>query len=121
MTFEELVVRDKPQLPTDHPFYYLESELKEKLLPKKHIHDAEHDKMLLKWGCKVEHTSKLTIKIDDAGIAYADRMYHILLHLRFWKDEGEHMDYVNRFEQESGLNLDEVELPKPSSKGESVY
>ena len=90
-------------------------------LKKKDYHDKEHEIMLERWGCKPEHTSKLTIRKDENGTAFADRMYHILLHLRYWKETNQHMEHVEEFESKFNINLDELTLPKPSDAGSSAY
>lgn len=119
------MVKDVPQLPVDHSLYWMEHAIKAVILKKKDIHDAEHEDMLVDWGCKPEHTSKLTIRFDEENVAFADRLYHIMLHLRYWKDNPERFEdrqeYVSRFEDETKFNLDELTLPNPKSRGESVY
>jgi hypothetical protein len=121
MYFEDIATRDLPQLPLDHKFHYLEDELKRNILPKKDVHDKEHEDQLKHWGCDPSHSSKLTIRFDEDGVAFADRMYHIALHLKYWKEKGKHTELVERFEKESGHNLDDLTAPNPSTKGESVY
>jgi len=124
MYFEDISTKDLPALPLKHKFRWLEDALKsETPLKKKDVHDAEHEAQLIKWGCNPEHSSKLTIRFDDKGVAFADRMYHICLHLKYWKEEGIEglMPYVERFEKESGYNLDDLTLPNPTSKGEEIY
>lgn len=124
MYFEDIATRDLPQLPLDHPYFYMEDIIKKETpLKKKDYHDAEHERMLIKWGSKPEHTSKLTIRHDKDGVPFADRMYHIVLHLRYWKEEGmeDRMQYVERFEKESGYNLDDLTLPSPSAEGQGIY
>lgn len=122
MYFEDIKTKDLPALPIDHKFRWLEDYIKgESHLSKKDVHDKEHEDQLIKWGCKPEHTSKLTIRFDENGQAFADRMYHICLHLKHWKEENMLMEHVERFEKESGYNLDDLTLPNPNSKGESAY
>lgn len=118
MYFEDIAV-DAANLPTDHKFYYLEDVLKRDLLPKKDQHDKEHEDQLVHWGCDPKHTSKLTIREKD-GKFISDRMYHIALHLKYWKEQNKNMDVVNKFEQESGHNLDDLTKPSPSSKGDTL-
>lgn len=124
MYFEEIATRDIPQLLPSNPFFWLEQAIKKETpLKNKQVHDQEHIDMLKSYGCKPEHTSKLTIRFDGDGVAFADRMYHILLHLRFWKDTNnkELFPFADRFETQSGLNLDDLTLPSPTTKGESIY
>jgi hypothetical protein len=124
MYFEDIATKDLPALPIDHEYRWLEDYVKKEChLSKKPAHDKEHEAQLIKWGCKPEHISKLTIRFDEKGQAFADRMYHICLHLKYWKEENiEHlMPVVERFEKQSGYNLDELTLPSPKAKGESVY
>lgn len=127
MYLEEHTVRDLPQLPVSHPFYWLEGQIKSpKLgLGKKPAHDAEHEEQLKYWGCDPKHTSKLTIRKDDDGVFFADRLYHIMLHLLYWKlteDKDEaRQEAWQRFEAESNFKLEELTLPKPSDKGHEAY
>jgi hypothetical protein len=124
MYFEDIATRDLPALPIDHKFRWLEDAVKSELhLKKKDIHDAEHEAQLKHWGCDPAHTSKLTIRFDKDGVAFADRMYHICLHLKYAKEmKNPNMtEIIERFEKESGYNLDDLTLPNPGAKGESVY
>lgn len=128
MYFEQEIVKDVPNLPSDHKYYWLEDLLKSAAsglgLNKKHLHDEEHKRQLIHWGCKPEHTSKLTIRKDEEGNYFADRLYHCMLHLKFWKEtneQGARKEAYERFEAESGFNLDDLTLPEPSAQGESVY
>lgn len=130
MYLEEETVKDMPQLPKGHKFHYMESLFKTAAsnlgLNKKDAHDAEHEEQLVYWGCKPEHTSKLTIRKDDDGNFFADRLYHIMLHLRYWKETSEkqnqeRVELAKRFEAESGFNLDDLTLPKPSDTGSAAY
>lgn len=122
MTYDELVVKDVPNLPVDHPFYYLEDFLKRDTpLKKKEVHDKEHEDMLVKWGYNPEQTSRLTIRTDENGTAFTDRLYHIVLHLKYWKEEGLFLEATERFEKESGLVLEEIPLPERSGEATSAY
>jgi hypothetical protein len=130
MYLDEHTVKDMPQLPVGHAFHYLEKALKSKEfglgLNKKDLHDVEHEEQLIHWGCKPEHTSKLTIRKDENGEFFADRLYHIMLHMKYWKETADkqseaRMEITNRFEAESGFNLDDLTLPNPTAKGESAY
>lgn len=130
MYLEEYTVKDASQLPVDHKFYYLEGALKRADsgigLNKKDIHDKEHETQLIHWGCKPEQTSKLSIRKDEEGNYFSDRLYHIMLHLKYWKEtesvqNQERIETYKRFEVESGFNLDNLTLPKPSETGSAAY
>ena len=128
MYFEEQTVRDLPQLKPDHDYHWLEKDIKSAEsglgLNKKDIHDAEHEKQLIHWGCKPTHSSKLSIRQDDDGVFFSDRLYHIMLHLRYWKEtnaEGPRKEAWQKFEEQSNFNLDNLTLPSPSSQGEDIY
>lgn len=114
MTLEELIVKDSPNLPAGHPVHYLENVIKREALPKKADHDAEHVDMLLHWNIGDNHdqAGKLTIRNDSEGNPYVDRMWHIALHLRFWKEKGIRSEHVDKFEKETGIDLMTIPLPK---------
>ena len=119
MYFEEQTIRDTPKLTPSHPAFWLEDAIIiDANKKKKDLHDKEHEDMLIHWGCKPEHTSKLTIRKDDKGEYFADRLYHCMLHLKYWKEKGIHTHYVEKFEKQFNWNLDNLTLPQPSEKGE---
>jgi hypothetical protein len=110
MTFEDLVVLDVPQLPEGHPAHYLEYVIKGVILKKKDIHDAEHLDMLKSWGYDPEENGDYTVLNERNG--HADRFWHIALHLRYWKENDMHTQYVNEFEEKFPLvKLEEIPLP----------
>lgn len=122
MYFEEQTILDVPKLPTDHPAFWLEDAIIVKALSRsKQIHDKEHEDMLEYWGCKKEHTSKLTIrKVGETF--HSDRLYHCMLHLKYWKDKNINMEFVNKFEEQfPQFKLEELTLPQPSDAGSSAY
>jgi hypothetical protein len=128
MYLEEHTVRDLPALPAGHAFHWLEKSIKSANsglgLNKKDIHDKEHEDQLIYFGCDPRHTSKLSIRKDDDGIAFSDRLYHIMLHLYKWKktdEAGPRKEAYERFEAESGFNLDDLTLPQPSAPGHEAY
>jgi len=111
---EDYIVRDMPNLPVDHELHYLENVIKREVLPKKDKHDAEHVDMLKHWGIgdNNDQAGKLTIRKDENGVPYADRMWHIALHLRYWKEKGMHLQHVEEFEKRSQLDLTQIPLPE---------
>ena len=116
---------DGARIPFDHDFGWTENVIAREALPKKWDHDAEHEDMLTTWGCDPSHTSKLSLRTKEDGEPYMDRLYHVMLHLRFWKDNPERFEhlqqFVQRFEEQSGYSLDELRLPNPQGEGKSVY
>lgn len=109
MTFEELVVKDVGQMPAGHPAHYLEKVIKRELLPKKDIHDAEHGDMLESWGLPrdVDYATVLSTRNG-----YADRFWHICLHLRYWKENGLNESTVTEFESRfPEVKLESIPLP----------
>lgn len=118
---DEFTVLDAPKLLMDHPAYWLEDVIIIDVLDKKKpLHDQEHTDMLLRWGSKPEHTSKLTIREID-GEFHADRLYHCMLHLRYWKELNINMEHVERFENQFEYNLDDLTLPSASAEGTEAY
>jgi hypothetical protein len=111
---KEFIVKDMPQLPVDHPLHYLENLIKRELLSKKQVHDEEHVDMLKHWniGDNIDQAGKLTIRKDENDTPYADRMWHIALHMRYWKEKGMHTKHVEEFEQKSGISLEHIQLPE---------
>ena len=123
MFCEEFTVPNQKNLSPGHPLYYLEDMIKrDSHLNKKDVHDEEHSNMLLHWGCNPLHTSKLTFR-DQHGVQIEDRLYHIMLHLRYWKEGGDPslLSYVTEFEERIGFNLDELTLPSEEGDGWFVY
>lgn len=108
------------RLPLENEYYWMENVIAREALPKKPDHDKEHVDMLLKWGCKPEHTSKLSMRFDEDGNPYMDRLYHVMLHLRYWKEEGILLEFVKKFEDQSKSNLDDLILPSPNSTGQEL-
>jgi len=120
MYLEEYTVRDLPNLPTDHKFYFLEDEVRgtKAGMSTKQEHDAEHEAQLVFWGCKPDQTGKLGVRADAQGVYFADRLYHLMLHLAYWKDTkqpGYRKELVERFEAEANFNLDNLTRPTQSS------
>ena len=97
MTFEELIILDVPQLPEGHPAHFMEFEIKGKLLKKKQDHDKEHEDMLIAWDIPYD-TESLDYTILNARDGHADRMWHIALHLRYWKERNMNEETVKQFE-----------------------
>ena len=114
MKLEDLLVFSVPQLPEGHPAHYLEHVIKHELLGKKPIHDAEHVAMLKSWGYEFEENGDYTILNGRVinGEYKADRMWHIALHLRYWKEQNINTKYVEEFEEKfPEINLEEIPLP----------
>jgi hypothetical protein len=109
MTLEDLK-SEGSTLPEGHPAHYLEYVIKHELLGKKPVHDAEHVAMLKSWGYEFEENGDYTIlNVRDGR---ADRMWHIALHLRYWKEQGLNTKYVEEFESKfPEINLEEIPLP----------
>lgn len=124
MFLDEHTLKDAANLPFGHPAYWLEATIKASdVLGKKDIHDAEHEAQLIKWGCNPKHTSKLSIRIVD-GEAFSDRLYHCMLHLKYWKEEGhggKKAEAVQKFEEQFNFNLDDLTLPSPNAAGHEAY
>ena len=113
MYFEDLATHGLPELPTTHPYFWIETALNA-TLPEKEVHDAEHGSQLIKWGCDPKHTHILGLREDVEGVRFFDRMHHLMLHLRYWKEENILMEYVEKFEGQSGKNLDDLTIPSQS-------
>lgn len=110
MAFEQLVVKDLKNLPEGHPAWYMEGVIKRDLLPKKVAHDAEHDAMLAHWGLPTDVDYDEVLSTRNGNY---DRMWHIALHLRYWKEKGLNSNVVEEFESKFPLvNLLEIPLPK---------
>jgi hypothetical protein len=110
MFFDDLTEK-VPMLQKGHPYFWLEDILLNVILNDKAVHDAAHVKQLLKWGCDPTKSTLLARRFDENGIKFSDRMYHLTLHLKYWKEEGMHMAYVKQFEEQSGKNLDDLTTP----------
>lgn len=110
------------RIPYTHEYGWIENVLAEKALPKKVDHDKEHEDMLILWGCKPEHTSKLTFRKNKEGEMIQDRLYHALLHLKYWKQTNleKCLEFVKKFEEQSGLDLDKLKTPDPNSFGDTM-
>lgn len=110
----DYIVKDMPNLPPSHPLHYLENLVKRELLPKKPDHDQEHLDMLEHWGLPAteQKVAALTIRRDENGVPYADRMWHLALHMRYWKETDKHKQHVEEFEEKSQLDLNSIPLPK---------
>jgi hypothetical protein len=130
MFLDEHTLKDMPYLPVGHKFHWLEKALKSADsgigLNKKDIHDKEHEDQLIYWKCDPKHSSKLTIRKDENDVAFADRLYHIMLHLKYWKETSQHqnearIEAYKRFEAESGFDLDNLTIPKASAPGHDAY
>lgn len=114
------------QIPVDHPAYWTEGFLKgqEGGMSKQVEHDAEHVNQLLHWGCKPEQTAKLSIRKDENGEYFSDRLYHVMLHLAYWKETSQdekRLEAVKRFEQQFNFNLDELTRPEPAAETVGTY
>lgn len=110
MTFEDLIVKDVPQLPEGHPAHYLEKLIKGNLLKKKAVHDAEHGDMLEHWGMDRDVDYATVLSSRDGQ---ADRFWHICMHLRYWKEKGMHTEHVEEFESKfPQVDLSNIPLPK---------
>ena len=117
MKFDELSTKNQASIPVGHPAHYLESVIKEKVLPKQDKHDQEHEDMLRSWGHTNLKANQLTFRYDENGEIYTDRFWHIALHLLYWKQNNINMEYVNDFEQRF-YQLEETPLPKINNKSE---
>ena len=122
MFLEEFTFKDSPtaQIPVEHPAYWMEGFLKSANsgLGKQIAHDDEHEKQLVFWGCDPKHTGKLSIRKDENGEYFSDRLYHCMLHLAFWKEindpDEKRQEAILKFEQQFNFNLDI--LTRPDSK-----
>jgi hypothetical protein len=110
MTFEDLVVPNVDQLPEGHPAHYLEFVVKGILLKKKADHDAEHVAMMKHWNYDVG--DEVDYNLINVRNGSNDRMWHIALHLRYWKEKELNNEYVKEFEEKfPNINLEEIPLP----------
>lgn len=122
MYFEEQTVFDLPNLPFEHPAYWLEDVIRAEVLPKKDDHDKEHEDILIAYGCLPTQTAKLGIRRNPkTGDYAADRLYHCMCHLRWWKDKGINTKHVERFEQQFNFNLNDLTMPSREEKVEGNY
>jgi hypothetical protein len=128
MYLEALTFKNSPtmQIPEDHPAYWIEGFLKGAAagMSRKHEHDEEHVRQLTHWKCDPEHLSKLTMRKDENGNLFNDRLYHCMLHLAFWKETSQnqvHIDAVKRFEDQFNFNLDDLTRPNPADAGSREY
>ena len=110
MKFEELSTFEESQLPEGHPGHYLEALIKRELLPKKDMHDIEHEVMLKLWGFSDLNPNQLVYREDERGV-FHDRFWHIALHHLYWKQVGMHDEHVERFEREL-CSLSEIKIPE---------
>lgn len=110
------------RVPFDHEYGWMENVIAQQALPKKADHDKEHEDMLILWGCDPSHTNKLTFRKDENGELIQDRLYHVLLHLKYWKQKNitSCLEFVEKFEKQSNLNLDELLTPDPKAFGETM-
>jgi hypothetical protein len=120
MYLEEYTVRDLANLPEGHKFHFLEGQVRGKKagMSTKQEHDAEHEAQLVFWGCKPDQLGILASRPDAQGVYFADRLYHLMLHLAYWKDTkqtGYRKELVERFEAEANFNLDNLTRPTQSS------
>lgn len=116
MYFDDICSKGVANLPLEHPYHYLEDVVKRDTpLRQKEEHDKEHEEMLSEWGCDPKDLEKLTFRPDSSGVVFEDRMYHLLLHLRYWKEKQIHdrLHHVSKFEADSGYDLDQLTLPAP--------
>jgi hypothetical protein len=116
----EHTLLDAPKLPESHPGFWLEDAIIVQAFNReKPPHDKEHEDMLVKWGCDPKHESKLSIRKVD-GEYHHDRLYHCMLHLRYWKEIGLHAEYVTKFETQFNFNLNDLTLPSPNEQDSGI-
>ena len=118
MFLDELCVPNIPRLTEDHPVFWMESVVRI-YLKQKPVHDAEHLDMMEHFTGERKEPLRLTLRKNKEGEVYSDRLYHVALHLKFWKDKGIRLEHVEKFEKLHG-NLDLVPLPDLNEKIEGV-
>lgn len=113
-----MIYKEKFVVDENHPLWWLEKVVKAGDPwngNHNEEHAIEHGEMLDKWGCSRE-TCLLT-----PPDAQTSRCYHLVLHLKYWKEMGLHNEYVEKFEKEIGDNLEDVPVPQKIVPGSGVY
>lgn len=114
MNFEELsrLAGEVGTLPKGHPMFNLEETLLSTLEGNDEtgypIHQKEHDEMLERWGLTDEEGTALNNLNGKRN-----RVWHILLHFKFWKELGIRQDLIDRLNNEfPEIALDDITLPR---------
>lgn len=104
------------RLPENHYLHWMEQVIEKELGLVSDLHDAEHEAMKAHWNIKHNssaplngHPYKETINGIEVTFYNNDREYHLLLHLKYWKEVGIFSKYVKRYE-ENGGNLEAVKV-----------
>lgn len=102
------------KLEETHPLYWLEKLIRSEVLYDTAYHEAEHDDILSGLGLKTEDKFKLNYRPFN-GKMEKDRTYHIIMHLRHWKNNPEKfkdLQYaVEDFEKQTGFNVNNITIP----------
>jgi len=118
MTFEELseISRQTGPLFRNHPLYHFEEKLLNLLSGKdgeRMRHELEHEAMLQHFGLPQEEVKQQLSHLD--GIP--NRAWHILLHCRYWKDNGLNSNLLTELDsQHPEINLDAIPLPRATGE-----
>lgn len=111
MTFEELSIgADVPKLTPEHPFYKFERATLDKLKEGRD-HPEEHTAMLKSWNLPTKDNDKYGGQMTVLN-GVKNRSWHILLHYKFWKEQGLNSEMVAELEAEHPeINLKDIPLP----------
>lgn len=112
MTFEELSINaDVAKLQPDHPLYPVERDLLQ-LLDVGTRHPDEHSQMVSHWGMVPDPNNRYNGKLTVLN-GKKNRVWHLLLHYRFWKETGIEEERVKQLEKEyPQIILEEIPLPE---------
>lgn len=112
------------KLEEDHPLYWLEKLIRGEVLYDETYHEQEHDDILESIGLEVKDKFKLNYRPHE-GIMKKDRTYHIIMHLRHWKNNPSkfpELQYAwEDFEKQTKFNVDDITLPVKGGKNIHDY
>jgi hypothetical protein len=116
-----MIYKELPRTIPSHPLYWLEEMITNHTPWEDNSsveHNKEHAAMQKSWG--LQEDSNL-IYDPEATEIVGNRCYHILLHLKYWKEEGIRLDIVKRYEDMNLTKLEDIPVPNGNIKvsGES--
>lgn len=112
MTFEELSKNsEKKRLGKNHPFYRFEQTVLNTLSPERH--QQEHIEMLEAFSMPESADYECLNDFEEKP----NRVYHLLLHYKYWKMVGLHSNLINDLTN-TYPKIDLDKLPLPRVKGE---
>lgn len=104
---------DNPKVDAEHPLYWLEDIVQFKVwsdeTKRNEEHVAEHDAMKKHWNLSETTALRFPPPPHKTG---NNRAYHILLHLKYWKEVGMNLDVVAKYEEQGLDKLEEVPVPE---------